>query len=98
MSEETESNTMWLEDFVGSETFMILAAMFLAVYFASLMIKNLMGVAAFRDSGRERAKQLKQIDPHALQRVKSDIIRSAKASKPRGPDTLWLTGDRQRAA
>ena len=93
---ETQGGTSdtWLQEFIASDTFMILAAMFLAVYFASLLIKNLMGMAAFRSSGKEKQMQLKQIDPHALQRVKSDIIRSAKASKPRGPDTLWLTGDR----
>ena len=84
----------WLTEFIGSETFAIMMVIFVGIYFASLLIKNLMGVAAFRSSGKERQKQLKAIDPHALQRVKSDIIRSAKASKPRGPDTLWLTGDR----
>tara|TARA_Y100000310_G_scaffold236586_1_gene239809 strand:- start:8042 stop:8827 length:786 start_codon:yes stop_codon:yes gene_type:complete len=84
----------WVGEFLQSETFAIIFVLFIGIYFASLLIKNLMGVAAFRNSSKERSKQLKQIDPHALQRVKSDIIRSAKTSKPRGPDTLWLTGDR----
>tara|TARA_Y100000034_G_scaffold6011_1_gene6606 strand:+ start:438 stop:1166 length:729 start_codon:yes stop_codon:yes gene_type:complete len=70
-------------------TFMIVG--FVIMYFIALVIKNAAGVAYLRNSS-EKQKSLKVIDPHALMRVKNDIIRSCQASLPPAPRHLWLTG------
>jgi len=76
-----------------SETFQIILIVVVIGYFLALIIKNATGVAILRGSSQKQ-KEMKIIDPHALQRVKHDIIKSAKASLPTGPRQLWLTGSR----
>ena len=78
---------------ISEELLTILIIGVLSVYFIGLVIKNAYGVAFLRNSAQKQ-KSLKVIDPHALQRVKHDIIESCKASLPLGPKKLWLTGSR----
>ena len=78
---------------VSEELLTLLIICILAVYFIALVIKNAYGLAFLRTSAQSQ-KSLKVIDPHALQRVKHDIIESCKASLPTGPKKLWLTGSR----
>ncbi len=86
MAEESGS---WID----SELFTLIIIGIIIFYFMSLMIKNAYGLAFLRNSAQQQ-KSLKVIDPHALQRVKHDIMQSCKASLPRGPSKLWLTGSR----
>ncbi|MEC8073155.1 MAG: hypothetical protein VX117_01145 [Candidatus Thermoplasmatota archaeon] len=86
MAEESGS---WID----SELFTLIIIGMIIFYFMSLMIKNAYGLAFLRNSTQQQ-KSLKVIDPHALQRVKHDIMQSCKASLPRGPSKLWLTGSR----
>ena len=86
MAEESGS---WID----SELFTLIIVGMIIFYFMSLMIKNAYGLAFLRNSTQQQ-KSLKVIDPHALQRVKHDIMQSCKASLPRGPSKLWLTGSR----
>ena len=86
MAEESGS---WID----SELFTLIIIGMIIFYFMSLMIKNAYGLAFLRNSTQQQ-KSLKVIDPHALQRVKHDIMQSCKASLPRGPNKLWLTGSR----
>ena len=81
------------ESIMTEELFTLLLIGMVGIYFISLIIKNAYGLAFLRTSN-QRQKSLKVIDPHALQRVKHDIIQSCKASIPRGPKHLWLTGSR----
>tara|TARA_Y100000593_G_C4317780_1_gene341848 strand:+ start:2338 stop:3090 length:753 start_codon:yes stop_codon:yes gene_type:complete len=81
------------ESIMTEELFTLLLLGMVGIYFVSLVIKNAYGLAFLRTSN-QRQKSLKVIDPHALQRVKHDIIQSCKASLPTGPSKLWLTGSR----
>ncbi len=80
-------------ELMSEDTLMIVIMGLVVLYFFALVIKNAAGVAVLRNSAQKQ-KSLKVIDPHALQRVKKDIMRSCSASLPKGPRSLWLTGDR----